>query len=147
MKCQCRKVLFWDLFFYLRFRLNQKTSVLTDACFVVLLQVPAVSTLWFRMWPLHRAGRPTWPAVWSTMTTPPSSGQTRHSKPSSSGTRKVSGRLSNSCLRKTDTVFKSVSCAVAGGLESCLRGVKKKRKITPHVHLSDQHAAFFFVVS
>lgn len=50
-----------------------------------------VSTLWSRTSQWQRAEQWTWPAVSSTMTTPPSSGQTRHSRRSFSGTRKVSG--------------------------------------------------------
>lgn len=48
------------------------------------------------------------------MTTPPSSGQTQHSRPSFLGTRRVSWRWSNS-HHMTDLVFKSI-CWVCRGM-------------------------------
>lgn len=59
------------------------------------LQVSVVSILWFKTWRWQRVGQQTWPAVWSTMTTPPSSGQTQHSRPSFSEIRKVGWRLTD----------------------------------------------------
>lgn len=61
----------------------------------VMLQASTASTLWCRIWLWQRAGRQTWPAVWSIMTTPPSSGQTQHSRPCFLGTRKVSWRMTD----------------------------------------------------
>lgn len=78
----------------------------------VMLQAPTASTLWCRIWLWQRAGRQTWPAVWSIMTTPPSSGQTQHSRPCFLGTRKVSCRMtdSSSSWHTTSAVSQSTLC-------------------------------------
>lgn len=69
---------------------NNLFSCFSLFLFRVSMQAVRASFLSPRMWQWWRGAQPTWPAVWITTITPPSSGQTLHSKPFSLGTRKVS---------------------------------------------------------
>lgn len=106
----------------------------------VMLQASVASTLWFRIWRWQRVGRRTWPAAWSIMTTPPSSGQTQHSRPSFLGTRKVSWRMSDS---SSSSHTKGAVLQSTLPVEKCSR--KPENPLSIPVCLSLQLAATFVV--
>lgn len=109
----------------------------------VMLQASVASTLWFRIWRWQRVGRRTWPAAWSIMTTPPSSGQTQHSRPSFLGTRKVSWRMSDSSSSSSSSHTKGAVLQSTLPVEKCSR--KPENPLSIPVCLSLQLAATFVV--
>lgn len=114
------------LYIFLSLSLSSWCILISPYTFLlcVVLQASAVSTLWSRIWRWQRVGRRTWPAVWSIMTTPPSSGQTQHSRPCFSGTRKVSWRLTGSSSRATDAALQSIPCVRFVVVEKCTKHTK-----------------------